>query len=123
MGNIVNKEITKDDICFDYIVKSLVDNYGYTITETNNEDKVIDILLDKNIIKIGELYIVLITEFNKDDMLIRYLISPFAEGICKSKFVDKKYSVESIINSNFLFFAGYSHVNFCKIITFAACNL
>ncbi len=55
-------------------------------------------------------------------MLIRYLISPFAESVCKGDFVDKKYSVESIINSEFLFFAGFSHVNFCKIITFACCN-
>jgi len=123
MGNIVNKEITKDDTddpafigCFDYIVKTLVEEHNYKLHICTHWSEVIDAILDNKIIKIGDLYLFLIKNFDRDSMFIRYLITPFSEGLCESESVNKNYSLTSILESEYLFVAGFSHVNFCKII-------
>ena len=124
MGNLVNKELTKDDICFDYIVKELIEKNGYKLIESNNMRSIISTDVKNNVLKIGYCYCGMITRnYSNTEDLKRLLISPFVHGLCIGKYIDKTYTVNAVLYDEYLFFAGFSHINFCKIITISSCSI
>jgi hypothetical protein len=124
MGNLVNKDLTKDDICFDYIIKELIEKYKYKLVESNNMRSIIHSNVKNTVLKIGDCYCGMI-ERNYEDTedLKRLLISPFVYGLCVGKYIDKTYTVNAVLDDEYLFFAGFSHINFCKIITISSCSI
>ena len=124
MGNIVNKEITKDDICYDYIIEELLSKNGYSIEKVQHYISLMNTTLINKVIKIGELYsTVLIKEDYTKDYVDRLLVSVFAGSVCgKTKNISKEYAVQSVLDSKYVFITGFSSLNFCRIISFAACE-
>ena len=120
MGNIVNTEITKDDICFDYIVDVLIKKHNYNLVETDLNGLFTNV--DRTIVKIGGLYLIMIDKNEREESNIRYLISPLIKPLCEGGHVDKDYPLDSVISSDLLFIVGYPQANLCKIISFVTCS-
>ncbi len=125
MRNIVNKEVTKDDICYDYIIGELISKKEYNLQEVKQYRNFLDTTIKNNVIKIGDLYIaMLIKEDWSEDDINRLLISVFVEPLCgNTKYINNDYAKNSIIEAEYVFMAGFSHINFCKIISFVTCNI
>jgi len=125
MENIVNRKLTKDDICYDYIIDELVSKKYYNTTEVKTYWNFMNTTIKNNVIKIGDLYIaMLIKEDWSDDDIDRLIISVFVEPLCgTTKYINNDYAKTSIIESEYVFMAGFSHINFCKIISFVTCNI
>jgi hypothetical protein len=124
MGNLVNKEITKDDICFDYIVKELIEKNNYKLIETDNPLLVSKSITENVVLKIGDLYCSMIErDYSMSEDIKRMLLSPFVNGLCIGSYINKDYAVSSILDDKYIFFVGFSHFNFCKVISFSSCDL
>ena len=117
MGNLVNKDITKDDICFDYIVNILITKHNYKLIICNTQKELIKTHLVKTVLKYGDLYVISF-EDNEEDQFIKHLLSPMIEPLCRDGYVDKEYPLKSFVSSEVTFFIGFSHVNICKVISF-----
>ena len=117
MGNLVNKDITKDDICFDYIVNILITKHNYKLIICKTQKELIKTHLVKTVLKYGDLYIICF-EDNEEDQFIKHLLSPMVEPLCRDGYVDKDYPLTSFVSSEVTFFIGFSHVNICKVISF-----
>jgi hypothetical protein len=117
MGNLVNKDITRDDICFDYIVNILITKYNYKLIVCDRQSDLIKTHLVKTVLKYGDLYVICF-EDTEDDQFIKQLLSPMIEPLCRGDYVDKDYPLTSFISSEVTFFVGFSHVNICKVISF-----
>jgi hypothetical protein len=128
MGNLVNKEITKDDVkvpeelyCLDYIVNTLITKYNYTLVKCEDQYEMINTSLDKKVLKYGDLYVIMFKE-EEEGQFIKHLLSPMIEPLCRGGHVHKSYPLTSFTSSDIIFFVGFSHVNICKVISFVSCS-
>jgi hypothetical protein len=121
MGNIVNSEITKDDICFDYIANTLITKYNYTLINCKDQFELIKTPLVKTVLKYGELYVIAFKD-EEEGQFINHLLSPMIQPLCKGGHVDEKYPLTNFISNDIIFFVGFSHVNICKVISFVSCS-
>uniref|UniRef100_A0A6C0DM94 Uncharacterized protein n=1 Tax=viral metagenome TaxID=1070528 RepID=A0A6C0DM94_9ZZZZ len=117
MDNLLNKDITKDDICFDYIVNILITKHNYKLIVCDRQSELIKTHLVKTVLKYGDLYVICF-EDTEEDQFIKHLLSPMIEPLCRGDYVDKDYPLTSFISSEVTFFVGFSHVNICKVISF-----
>lgn len=121
MGNLVNTDITKDDICMDYIADTLITKYGYKLIKCKSPTDVIKTPLIKVVLKYGDLYIISFQE-EEEGQFIKHLLSPMIEPLCRGGRVHKDYPLKSFMASDIIFFVGFSHVNICKVISFISCS-
>jgi len=133
MGNSLTNETTKVDICRVYLLDYLIDNYGYTIHYFYNDKtnykifkEFMNIDLTKKIVRLYNIYICLITsDIDKEYVYQKLLLTPFIEGICKKdkETVDTVYAIQSFLQNDIVIFLGYSHINWCKMVSFITCNI
>jgi len=133
MGNSLTNETTKIDICRVYLLDYLIDNYGYKIhnfynDETNHKifKEFMNIDLTKKIIKLYNIYICLITsDIDKEYVYQKLLLTPFIEGICRKDkdTINIEYAIQSFLQNDIVIFLGYSHINWCKMVSFITCNI
>lgn len=112
----------KTDICVDYFFQDLIDN-GFQVSERKFNTDILDVSPVNSILKVGDVYAGMITENeNELDDIKRIMIFPFVKGLCRGKNIDLKFAKESVFRDSFLFFVGYSKLNFCKILAFSTAN-
>ena len=121
MGNIVDKTITKSDICYDFFVKELINKHDYMLVKLDNIRACIDKNLDSQVLFYKGMYIFKLDKIKRRTnpglySLQRDMILPFIEQICIQDFIDLDHSLGSVRNDDELYICAFSHGNFCKCI-------
>ena len=120
MGNIVNKNTNYIDTCYEYIINNILKEQDYKLVKNDKYMSILSQDLYKKVLVINDIYITLLednTEFQ------RLLLTPFISGLCKNKNLDNKSAIDNFIKNKYILFAGFSRMNFCKMISFATCDV